>query len=199
MKKAVILDYKVGNINSIGTFLRDNGYRVSLSSDVSEIKNTDLLILPGVGSFKMAAENLGNEKIIQEIKIRHSNKKAILGICLGFQILTNSSSEAPNSNGLGIFHGTTIRLKEYSRIGWGTLTLSEHFDRLKGQYFYFNHSYGSYNITNSSINLQSGLSNYHAIVANEKTVGVQFHPERSQKSGYSFLNWLESSVWNFND
>jgi imidazole glycerol-phosphate synthase subunit HisH len=199
MKKALILDYKIGNVTSVGTFLRENGYRVILSCETTEIRNADLLILPGVGSFKTAIDNLRNKEIIQEINARHLNKKATLGICLGFQVLTKTSSEYPNSVGLSIFNGTTTRLKEYSRIGWGKLTLNQDIDLLNDLYFYFNHSFGSYDITNINLNAYSGYSQYHALVVSEKTVGVQFHPERSQKSGNRFLNWLESTVWGLHD
>ena len=199
MKKALILDYKIGNIASVGTFLRDNGYSVTLGCETTEIKKAELLVLPGVGSFKIAADNLLDKKIVYELESRHLNNKATLGICLGFQILTKTSSESPDSNGLGIFNGTTTRLKEFSRIGWGKLIFNQEINSLKDLYFYFNHSYGSYDIIETSIRAFSGYSDYNALVASGNTIGVQFHPERSQKSGNKFLKWLESEIWDLND
>lgn len=199
MKKALILDYKIGNIASVGTFLRENGYSVTLGCETSEIKNVELLVLPGVGSFKVAADNLQDKKIIHELKSRYLNNKATLGICLGFQILTKTSSESPDSKGLGFFNGTTVRLKEFSRIGWGKLLFRQEINSLKDNYFYFNHAYGSYDIIDTSIRASSGYSEYTALVASRNTIGVQFHPERSQKSGNKFLKWLESEVWGLND
>ena len=199
MKNALILDYKIGNVSSVRNFLRENGYSVEFGCEPQQVKDFDLLVLPGVGSFHVASDSLKSTNLKQVIKERHENNKPILGICLGFQMLTNSSSESPNLNGLGIFNGTTERLKEFSQIGWGKLISSHNISNLDEEYFYFNHSYGSYNIKNLNVKSQSGTSKYLSMAISEKTVGVQFHPERSQQAGSKFLKWLEVEVWRFND
>ena len=199
MRKCLILDYGVGNVASVRTFFRESNYIVTLGNDIYDIRNTDLLILPGVGSFKTAADNMNESAVAKEIQRRHSTRMPILGICLGFQLLTNKSTESPDSLGLGIFNGTTTRLKEFSRIGWGKLDFENDKYRLSEDYFYFNHSFGTYDVLDSGITAFSGLSNYRALVIEDNTVGVQFHPERSQKSGKKFLTWLEEEIWNLND
>ena len=199
MKKCLILDYGVGNVASIRTFFRENSYLVTLGNSLQDIKNTDLLILPGVGSFKTAADNINKNGIGKEIQNRHSANMPILGICLGFQLLTIKSAEAPTSVGLSIIHGTTARLKEFSRIGWGKLDFESERNLFSDDYFFFNHSFGVYDALNSGINAKSGLSDYRALVIEGNTVGVQFHPERSQKSGKKFLGWLEEEIWGLND
>ena len=199
MKKCLILDYGVGNVASIRTFFRENNYLVSHGNDIHDIENTDLLILPGVGSFDAAADNINNDSLATEIQRRHSANMPILGICLGFQLLTIKSAESPTSEGLGIFKGVTTRLNEFSRIGWGKLDFDNDNSLLSGDYFYFNHSFGTYDVLNSGISATSGESNYRALVIEKNTVGVQFHPERSQKSGKKFLGWLEEEIWNVHD
>lgn len=199
MKKCLILDYGVGNVASIRTFFRENNYFVTHGNDIHDIENTDLLILPGVGSFKTAADNINKDSLANEIQRRHSANMPILGICLGFQLLTIKSAESPASEGLGIFKGVTTRLNEFSRIGWGKLDFDNDNSLLSGDYFYFNHSFGTYDVLNSRISATSGESNYRALVIEKNTVGVQFHPERSQKSGKKFLGWLEEEIWNVHD
>jgi glutamine amidotransferase len=199
MKKCLILDYGVGNIASVRTFLRENNYIVTFGQNLDDIRETDLLLLPGVGSFETAARNLNNSAIIEEVQSRHSAEKPILAICLGFQLLSMKSSESSTSEGLGIFHGSTERLEEFSRIGWGNLEYEDVRDNLPTDYFFFNHSYGIYDIANATVFARSGNSRYCAVVIQGKTVGVQFHPERSQKSGRKFLAWLEDEIWNPRD
>jgi glutamine amidotransferase len=199
MKKCLILDYGVGNIASVRTFFRDNGYTVSFGRDIDEIRIADLLVLPGVGSYETAAENVKLSNLTDEIRNRHSAEKPILGICLGFQLLTKSSTESPFANGLGILNGRTIRLKEISQIGWGRLKVKGDLELFSNDYFFFNHSFGIYDLEDVSLSAGSGLSNYSALAVQQKTVGVQFHPERSQESGKKLLRWLEKETWDFHD
>lgn len=198
MKKCLILDYGVGNVASVKTFLQENNYKVAIGSDYHAIRDTDLLILPGVGSFRTAAENIDRIGVADEIQNRHYEQMPILGICLGFQLLTNNSAESPTSVGLGIFHGVTVRLEEFSRIGWGKLNFNYDQNLLSNDYFYFNHSFATYDVLNSGINASSGPSDYQALAIVDKTVGLQFHPERSQKSGKKIFAWLEDEIWQIN-
>jgi len=145
--------------------------------------------------FKTAVENMDRFGIANEIQNRHSEQMPILGICLGFQLLTKKSAESPTSMGLGVFNGVTRRLKEFSRIGWGKLDFNDNQKLLSNDYFYFNHSFGTYNVLGSGINASSGVSNYRALVVEGMTTGLQFHPERSQKSGQKILAWLEKEIW----
>ncbi len=199
MKKCLILDYDVGNIASIRTFLRENNYLVAFGRDLEDIRSADLLVLPGVGSFETAAKNLVLNDVADAIRARHLDQKPILAICLGFQLLTRASAEEPSSVGLGILHAATTRLKELSRIGWGELK-SESIENFSlDHFFFFNHSFGIYNVENATVSARSGVSGYYALIIENKTVGVQFHPERSQKSGKQFLIWLEQEIWKLHD
>jgi imidazole glycerol-phosphate synthase subunit HisH len=197
MKKCLILDYGVGNIASIRTFLRENNYVVTFGTSIDDIRTTDLLVLPGVGSFETAAKNLSD--VAEEIRSRHLSQRPILAICLGFQLLTKTSAEEPSSRGLGILRGTTARLEEFSRIGWGKLDSLSIKNFSLDHYFFFNHSFGVYDVQNARVSARSGISGYCALIIENKTVGVQFHPERSQESGKQFLIWLEKEIWNLHD
>jgi glutamine amidotransferase len=199
MKSCLILDYGVGNIASVRSFLRDNNYSVTFGRNIEAIRETDLLLLPGVGSFETAAENINQEGIGDEIRTRHLAEKPTLAICLGFQLLSRESAESPSSRGLGIFQASTQRLLEFSRIGWGKVKSEDPQISSLGDYYFFNHSYGIYDIENTGVSGRSGLSDYIALMIEHKTVGVQFHPERSQESGKKFLNFLEETYWNLHD
>lgn len=199
MKKCLILDYGVGNIASVQTFLQDNNYSVTFGKNLQDIRETDLLVLPGVGSFETAAERINLDGIADEIRSRHLAQRPILAICLGFQLLTTESAESTSSNGLGILHATTRRLKELSRIGWGKIELQDFENFCLDDFFFFNHSYGVYDFESADLIGRSGQSDYLAMVIVNKTVGVQFHPERSQESGKKFIRLLENQFWNLND
>jgi imidazoleglycerol phosphate synthase glutamine amidotransferase subunit HisH len=88
---------------------------------------------------------------------------------------------------------------EYSRIGWGKLEFDDSSPLFTDDYFFFNHSFGIYNETNTYLRARSGSSRYSAMLIEGKTVGVQFHPEKSQESGKKFLVWLEEEIWNLGD
>jgi len=199
MKRCLILDYGVGNIASVRTFLRDNNYSVTFGKNLQDIRETDLLVLPGVGSFETAAERMNLDGIADEIRSRHLAQRPILAICLGFQLLTSESAESTSSKGLGILHATTRRLKELSRIGWGKIELQGFENYCLDDFFFFNHSYGVYDFESADLIGRSGQSDYLAMVIVNKTVGVQFHPERSQESGKKFIRLLENQFWNLND
>lgn len=199
MKRCLILDYGVGNIASVRTFLRDNNYSVTFGKNLQDIRETDLLVLPGVGSFETAAERMNMDAISDEIRIRHLAQRPILGICLGFQLLTSESAESTSSKGLGILQTSTRRLKEFSQIGWDKIEFQDFENFYLDDYYFFNHSYGVYDLENADVIGRSGQSDYLSIAIVNKTVGVQFHPERSQESGKKFLRFIENEFWSIDD
>jgi len=198
MKKCLILDYGVGNIGSLHSFFKENNYQVSYGNSIEQIMNAGLLVLPGVGSFKEASRNLENYNLSKPINERHLENKPILGICLGLQLLANTSAESPNSLGIGILKGDSKRLIDNSRIGWDSIRFSRN-SHLSEEFFYFNHSYAAYGITGNRFNADTETGGYRALIVEENSIGVQFHPEKSQVSGTRFLNWAEETVWAMND
>ena len=196
MKTCLVLDYGVGNIKSLSSFLRHERYIVSYGKSKDEILGADLLLLPGVGSFKTAADNISAE-IREVIKLRHQLARPILGICLGLQILYSESEEAETCEGIGIFLGRVERLNDFSRIGWDKVNIEEA-GEISDEFFYFNHSYAVPDLANSDMSFKSVSGGYDSIVIQKKTVGVQFHPEKSQEAGSVFLKWIEDKIWSVN-
>ena len=119
-KNAVIINYSIGNFGSlIGTFENLN-YNIKVSNHKKELENSDLIILPGVGTFPEAMENLKKLKLDKYLKKLSKKKKRILGICLGMQLLTYSSNELAFTKGLEIIEGKFEYLKSHN-IGWSKL------------------------------------------------------------------------------
>lgn len=188
--KIGIIDYKAGNVQSVLFALQRLGYRGELLETADELNQCDKLIFPGVGHAKPAMEKLKERQLDEFIR---TTQKPLLGICLGMQLLCKHSEEG-DTNCIGVFD---VNIKKFSpelnlkipQIGWNTLTgiKSPLFSEIKEQsYVYFVHSYyaelNNYNIAscNYGIDFCSALrhNNYFA---------VQFHPEKSGKTGEKIL------------
>ncbi len=188
-----IVDYGVGNHNSVHNALKYLDLRCLVSNDHTVLTACDLLLLPGVGAFRsamQALESKGLDLFLAEQAARH---KPILGICLGMQLLGKSSSENGWTAGLGLIPGDVVKLGTGCwHIGWNTATLQKPdplFNVAHNQDFYFNHSY-VYQALNEFVVCTSSFGGMHfgSVVRAGKVVGVQFHPEKSQRSGYALLN-----------
>lgn len=195
----VIIDYGMGNIFSIQHALEHLGHQSVCSAQPSDILSATKLILPGVGSFEAAMEQIKKlqlEDVIKTAAIIHHIP--ILGICLGMQLLVNSSTEGSGViEGLGLIDAQTIALEKTNahtkipHVGFDDVTcddmklfanLPQHSD------FYFTHSY---KVVSDSNDFKKAFCDYHQsfIVAFEKNniFGVQFHPEKSQSNGLTIL------------
>ena len=196
--KITIIDYGMGNIKSIiGALKYLDVKEITVSNNPSEIASADKLILPGVGSFPMAMTNiikLNIDKYLKEAVI--VNKKPILGICLGMQLMGVSSSEGVLSNGLGFIKGIVSEFNNSNykvpHIGFNQIDMvknSRLFQDLDNfSDFYFVHSYRM--TSNDDINQSMCLYGDNFIASYEKAniAGVQFHPELSQTNGLKLLN-----------
>ncbi|MDA9569519.1 imidazole glycerol phosphate synthase subunit HisH [Flavobacteriaceae bacterium] len=189
-----IVDYDLGNQDSLYYSLKALGFKVKISKDIEILSKSDVLILPGVGSFPEAIKRL-KENNLSEFLIEWSSKnKPIIGICLGMQLLCIKSYEYQESRGLGIINGEIIALNNTRpHIGWNNVFQVQESDFLysKMNDFYFNHSFkfkGNKKliIGNSTFNDE----NIPAIIKKNNVVGVQFHPEKSQKAGKKLLSLI---------
>lgn len=203
-KKILIIDYGVGNDQSVINSLSFLGYEFLVSNKKEDILSADAYILPGVGAFNEAMKNLDELKIIDVLKQQVLiEKKPILGICLGFQVLADYSEENGRHQGLGFIKGGVIKLKEKNglripHVGWNTIKIIKKdplFSKLdKEPSFYFDHSY--YLDCDESFVAASCFYGFNMVSAVQKDniFGVQFHPEKSQNNGLklfrSFFDYL---------
>lgn len=192
-----IIDYDAGNIKSVEKALLSMGETPVLTRDPEVILQADHIILPGVGSFGDAMENLNKFGLIDVIHEAINRKIPFLGICLGLQLLFESSEETPGVAGLGILKGKIVRIPEgpglkIPHMGWNSLNVREGaslFKELeKEPYVYFVHSYY---LQAEDPKIVAATAEYgvtiHASVEKENVFACQFHPEKSSKTGLAIL------------
>ena len=204
--KIVIVDYNVGNTNSVFNSIHSLGYNVIISNDRNIIDSSDVIILPGVGAFEEAMNNI---KTYNLLKILENNvlkiKKPTLGICIGMQILANSSSENGNHKGLGWISGEVKKIKNINNIKIPHVGCNEAVPLKKNDIFfsnsvfdrpnfYWDHSYEFICDDKYKFAKVEYGSDISAIVGDQNIFGVQFHPEKSQTNGLrlfrSFFNYF---------
>ena len=206
-KKITIIDYGCGNIFSLTRLLDKFGYVVEVTKDPEKIINSDKIILPGVGAFKIGIDNLKKNNLDESINLFLNKGNYLLGICLGMQLLMDKSEEFGNHIGLGLIKGDVTKLnkKEYypiPHIGWTQIKTEENYSRnnfifnnVKNKsYFYFIHSYQVITeVKNETLSFSRYGDNYFSSVINSNNIyGTQFHPEKSGKVGERLvLNFLE--------
>lgn len=192
-----IIDYDAGNLKSVEKALKYLGQDVIVSRDSSEILQADKVILPGVGSFGDAMNNLDHFNLVDTIKKVAEKNTPFLGICLGLQLLFEKSDETPGAEGLGILKGEILRIppKEGLKIphmGWNSLNIKPQarlFDGIaNSSYVYFVHSYylkaEDENIVAASTEYSTHI---HASVESGNIFACQFHPEKSSDVGLRIL------------
>lgn len=194
-----IVDLGIGNINSVHKALSHLGATTLISYKPSELSTVDKLVLPGVGSYSKAAASLDTLDLrlfLQDI----SQHKALLGICVGMQILSTQGEENGLFSGLGLIPGRVAKMDISERlphVGWNSIApngqcpLFNNID--EGACFYFTHSY-HFKLDDkqySAAITQYGLD-FSSAVFKDRIYGVQFHPEKSQQHGMALLkNFLE--------
>jgi len=197
MLKIVVVDYGMGNLKSVTNAINYLGYNVFVSNKASEIEKANALVLPGVGSFCQAIENLKKLELDIIIKSLCNDKKIpLLGICLGMQILGNDSNEGGFNKGLSLIPGHVRKIpsKDSFRlphIGWNNITIKNKNPIFKNintdSSFYFVHSY-RFECDQSFISSSTEYSStIVSSIQKENIFGVQFHPEKSHKNGLLLL------------
>lgn len=190
--KIVIINYGAGNIQSIKFAIKRLGFDAVLSSDASEIQNADKVIFPGVGEASSAMKmllNSGLDKVIPTLK------QPVLGICLGMQLMCNSSEEG-NTTGLGIFEVDVVKFDnavKVPQIGWNKIEnlKSSLFTDVPEDYIYLVHSFYAPLCKETIAQCSYGI-NYSAALKKDNFYGTQFHPEKSSDVGEKILeNFLK--------
>ena len=201
--RIAIVDYGMGNIKSITSTLNYLGVdMVQVTNSFEDLKYADKLILPGVGSFAKAMskiiENKIDEKLYELVKI---NKKPLLGICLGMQLLCNSSTEDGKSKGLAFINADVTKFEEQDikipHVGFNQVRKSNNsklFQKINDNSdFYFTHSYKVSTNENINQSLCHYGQNFAAAFEIENIFATQFHPELSQNNGLQLLkNFLNA-------
>lgn len=193
-----IIDYDAGNLKSVEKALKSLGQETIVSRDSSVIKAADKVILPGVGSFGDAMNNLDHFNLVDTIKDIAESGKPFLGICLGLQLLFERSDETPGAEGLSILPGEILRIPpsnglKIPHMGWNSIKIKNNARLFNGvpdnSYVYFVHSYY---LKASDEDIVAATTEYsthiHASVEKNNIFACQFHPEKSSDIGLRILN-----------
>ena len=206
----VVLDYGFGNVRSVVRALERAGARVELTADKNRAREADGLVVPGVGAFRACVEGIRAVRAEEIIGRRLAGGRAVLGICVGLQILFDRGVEhGQETEGLGEWPGTVERLQApvVPHMGWNTVQPpagSRLFAGIEDERFYFVHSYGVREwelVTNGRTTppgvtwCEYGGDRFVAAVENGPLTATQFHPEKSGDAGAALLrHWVEGLV-----
>ena len=192
-----IIDYDAGNLKSVEKALISLGEEVIVSRDSSEILQADKVILPGVGAFGDAMNNLDHFNLVDTIKDIAESGKPFLGICLGLQLLFKESEETPGAEGLDILSGKILKIPaapgiKIPHMGWNSLEVKPGARLFKGlpanPYVYFVHSYYLKAEDEAIVAASTEYSTHiHASVEKDNVFACQFHPEKSSELGLKIL------------
>lgn len=186
-----IVDYQMGNLHSVQKACAKAGLETCLTAKASDIRRADAVILPGVGAFGHAMEQLTRRRLIPAVKEAANSGKPFLGVCLGMQLLFDYSEEFGRHDGLGIFSGKVVPFSaglKVPHMGWNRLALhaaSPYFRSIpEGAYMYFVHSfYCEPRDPGTLLATTEYGSTVAAAVGRGNLCGLQFHPEKSQALG----------------
>ncbi len=207
MTKIGLIDYGMGNLFSVQQAFKRVNQPLEIINDIKALKSCDALILPGVGSFDPAMINLGKTDLIPSIIEWVDNGKPLIGICLGLQLLFETSDEG-TSKGLGVIKGHIRRLPQEKNeriphIGWAPIYKTNYCPILEkypdSNWVYFVHSYSACPLEQKNIvaTTKYGQTDVSSIVWHKNTGAFQFHPEKSgiagQKLILNWINWLKKT------
>ena len=202
--KVTIVDYKSGNISSVINSFREvakNKVNIEVTADLNKIKSSDKIVLPGQGSFKSCVDALNNINGLVDTlnKFAISDKKPLLGICVGLQMFADIGYEETETKGLGWISGNVSKIDNQNgkyklpHIGWNQINIIKESKILKdienNSHMYFVHSYefipNDKNVISATIDYSSNIV---CAVEKDNIFGTQFHPEKSDKIGLKIIN-----------
>lgn len=192
-----IIDYDAGNLKSVEKALVSLGEAYIITRDRKEIQNADKVILPGVGAFGVAMEQLKKYELDKMVHEVAEEKKPLLGICLGLQLLFEGSDESQGVEGLNLLGGKILRIPDAEglkipHIGWNSLDLPREGRLFQGMeehpYVYFVHSYYLKAQDEAIVTATTEYGTHiHASVEKDNIFACQFHPEKSSSVGLQIL------------
>ena len=191
----VIIDYNVGNLHNLKNALDYGGIESKLVSHADDVKKADRILLPGVGAFAPAMNHLKHSGMLEALHEKVRSGTPMLGVCVGAQLLMDSSEEDGFHDGLVWIKGEIKRFShklKIPQIGWNSVTQQKNNLLFKDvsdeMHFYFVHSY---HLEPANSDQVLGITNYGydfaSVVFKDNLWGVQFHPEKSQNAGLQLL------------
>ena len=202
--KVTIVDYKSGNISSVINSFKEaakDKVNIEVTADLNKIKSSDKIVLPGQGSFKSCIDALNNINGLVDTlnKFAISDKKPLLGICVGLQMFADIGYEETETKGLGWIQGKVSKINNKNgkyklpHIGWNQINIIKNTKIFKGiennSHMYFVHSY---EFIPEDKNVISATTNYSSSIVcsveKENIFGTQFHPEKSDKIGLKIID-----------
>jgi glutamine amidotransferase len=192
----VVIDYGMGNLRSVRNALSFLGCDVEISSDPDVVESAEALVLPGVGAFGEAMQNLNDRGLVSAIRSASARRTPLLGICLGMQLIAEESEERGLHKGLGLIPGRVRRIPapaefRLPHVGWNQIEIVRQEPFLRGvdngESFYFVHTFA----LETDDRYAAARCNYGvdfiAAVQHDNIFATQFHPERSQTKGLRLL------------
>ena len=191
-----IVDYGSGNLRSVEKAFQSRGFDAKITRDPGEISAASACVLPGVGSFGRAAENLDKFGLTQALKGFIASGRPFMGICLGLQLLFPASEESPGASGLGFIKGKVLKFDapgmKIPHMGWNSVRIVKDNPVFNGieddSYFYFVHSF--YGLPEDGT-LSAGLTeygvNFPSVIIKDNIYLFQFHPEKSRGKGLKII------------
>ena len=193
-----IIDYGMGNLKSVKNALDFLGIPSVVTKDKEVIRNSNAVILPGVGAFKQAMDNLKDDNLDIFIKDLANEGKLILGICLGMQILFEEGFEGERCQGLGLIKGNIRKMEPKEKVkiphmGWNKIVINNNDDIINGlsgdNFLYYVHSFMACEYMDENLIAYSNYGGVKVpgIVRKDNVIGMQFHPEKSGETGLNLL------------
>ena len=198
-----LIDYGSGNLRSVDNALRSHGAQVEILSDPTHLERADAVVLPGVGAFGDCVQQIRQRGFWEPLQQWIAADRPFLGICVGYQVLFESSEEAPDTAGMGFFQGQVRRFDtpglKVPQIGWNSLELTAPGHALwrglpENPHMFFVHSFYPQPTASTEVIATCEYGNrFAAAAARGRVAGVQFHPEKSQAVGLGILrNFLQA-------
>jgi imidazole glycerol-phosphate synthase subunit HisH len=191
-----IINYEIGNLRSVEKAFQAAGAQTKWVRKPEDIEGVSGLVLPGVGAFGDCIKGLHGIGLWDEVKKWVNADKPFFGICVGYQMLFESSEETPGVDGLGLFKGRVVKFTDpklkVPQIGWNTVAAKKESPLLNnlpnGTFFYFVHSFYPEGVDPTVIALETEYGvKFAAAIGKGNVFGTQFHPEKSQKAGIQLI------------
>ncbi len=194
-----IVDYGMGNVLSVRHAFEKLGESIVVTDDPATLRQADIIVLPGVGSFQAAMKEI-YDRDLYDVLIALAKTKPFLGICLGMQLLFSEGTEGEVTKGLDLIPGRVRKINtDYilPHVGWNQLTISEHHPAFKGfeqAFVYFVHTYQAETDAQYIVAKSTYGEDITAIVRSGHIFGIQFHPEKSADVGSDIIQTFLNEV-----